>query len=100
MHRRFVEICGDPQTGESLTLHVTERDGDDVVEGFLRSSRNSYPIIRGIPRFAGSEHYTQNFGWQWNKWPRVQFESENVGRPMQGHTRNMWEKITGVVAPS
>ena len=34
---------------------------------------------------------------EWSRWPRVQFESENVGRPMQGHTTRMWERITGRV---
>jgi len=55
----------------------------------------SYPIIRGI-RFAKSEAYSKSFGYEWNKWPRVQFESENKGKPMQGHTTAMWNKITRI----
>ena len=58
-------------------------------------SGRRYPIIRGIPRFVDVEHYASSFGFEWNRWPRVQFESENVGRPMAGHTTRMWEIITG-----
>ena len=40
--------------------------------------------------------YSHSFGYQWHRWPKVQFESENVGKPMEGHTRQMWERITGI----
>jgi SAM-dependent methyltransferase len=33
---------------------------------------------------------------EWNRWPRTQFEFENIGRPMEGHTTRMWERITHV----
>lgn len=65
----------------------------------MSSSQNQYKIIRGIPRFAGFDdvnNYTNSFGYQWCKWSRLQFECENVGKPMEGHTRGMWEKITGI----
>jgi SAM-dependent methyltransferase len=55
-----------------------------------------YPIVRGIPRFVSGESYTSSFGYEWNRWPRVQFDAENIGRPMSGHTTRMWEIITGV----
>ncbi|HXE95464.1 MAG TPA: class I SAM-dependent methyltransferase [Dongiaceae bacterium] len=53
-----------------------------------------YPIINGIPRFVSKEFYSSSFGFEWRKWPRVQFESENVGRPMEGHTTRMFKAIT------
>ena len=56
----------------------------------------SYPIVRGIPRFVDQENYASSFGYEWNRWPRVQFEDENAGRPMAGHTTRMWEIITEV----
>lgn len=96
MHTDFLPLLADPETGEPLRLEATRRDGDVVIEGSLRSSRSSYPIVRGIPRFAGYEEggaYASSFGYQWNRWQRVQFEAENVGRPMEGHTRRMWERI-------
>ncbi len=35
-----------------------------------------YPVIRGIPRFVNSEFYVENFGFQWNKHKRTQFDDE------------------------
>jgi SAM-dependent methyltransferase len=98
MHISFVEYLVDPETKESLELEVTESKGDLVESGFLKSGANKYPIVRGIPRFVEfkSKNYSKSFGYQWHKWPRVQFESDNIGKPMEGHTRRMWEIIIGV----
>lgn len=98
MHVSFADHFIDPKTLEPLELEVTEKKGDFVESGFLRSVTNTYPIVNGIPRFVDfkSTNYSRSFGYQWHKWPRVQFESENIGKPMEGHTRGMWEKITGV----
>lgn len=87
-----------PETHESLELQTAVTNGEGmVVTGSLRSSSGrSYPILRGIPRFVNEECYSTSFGYEWNRWPRVQFESENVGRPMAGHTTHMWETITGI----
>lgn len=98
MRETFLPYLADPATGEPLELSVTRRDGDDVVEGVLRSSRAAYPIVRGIPRFAGHVErgaYAASFGYQWNRWKRVQFDSENQRGPMRGHTGRMWERICG-----
>jgi SAM-dependent methyltransferase len=68
-----------------------------VVSGVLiNRSGHHYPIVRGIPRFVSAEQYAESFGYEWNRWPRTQFESENVGHPMAGHTTRMWEIITDV----
>lgn len=85
-----------PETGERLQLIVDESLSNGmVISGKLVSpSGKKYPIIRGIPRFVGSEYYAASFGYEWTRWPRVQFESENIGRPMEGHTTRMWETIT------
>ncbi len=85
-----------PDTHAPLELQIHETNGAGlVVNGALVSPRGrSYPIVRGIPRFVSEECYATSFGFEWNRWPRVQFEAENVGRPMAGHTTRMWEKIT------
>lgn len=97
MQRKFLPYLQDPLTGEALDVEIFDADGENILEGALHSSTNSYPIIRGVPRFlrAGSrENYTKSFGYQWLRWPKVQFESENVGRSMEGHTSQMFQKIT------
>lgn len=101
MQVSFLEYLVDPGTKEPLRLVATERKGDLVLEGHLISRGGNYPIVRGVPRFAGLGNpadYTRSFGFQWARWARTQFESANVGRPMQGHTLRMWERITGIDA--
>lgn len=97
MHISFAEYFIDPDTNEILKLEIiSEKDGF-VEKGFFKSSQNVYPIINGIPRFVNykKENYSKSFGYQWQRWSKVQFESENIGKPMEGHTRRMWERITG-----
>lgn len=99
MNLSFLPYLVDPATGECLELFVEKRNGDSIIEGMLSSTSNKYPIVRGIPRFSGYQdkaNYTNSFGYQWNKWSKLQFESENIGKPMEGHTRGMWERITGI----
>lgn len=97
MHRRFLPYLIDPLTHEPLCLENADMHGDFIESGELRSNTHSYPIVRGVPRFAGyrEDHYAISFGYQWNRWSHIQFESENTGGPMQGYTRRMWERITG-----
>jgi len=90
-------LC-DPQTREDLILVEAVYEGDEIVSGTLVSPSHRYPITRGIPRFVRDEGYSDNFGYQWNRWARVQFEDRNVGGPMQGHTTRMFETITGFTA--
>lgn len=99
MHSKFLDLLCCPETGESLALEalVTLENGM-VWSGQLRSASGvSYPIVRGVPRFVARQKYAASFGWEWGRWPRVQFESENIGRPMAGHTTRMWDRITGTV---
>lgn len=99
MNISFLDILCDPYTLEPLSIEITERDADNVITGALLSRTNRFPIIRGIPRFnlkERSEKYTKSFGYQWNKWPYVQFEGENVNKPMEGHTSQMFQRITEI----
>lgn len=34
-----------------------------------------WPVVRGIPRFVGSEHYAGNFGFEWRRHRKTQFDS-------------------------
>lgn len=95
MLRRHLGLLCDPISREDLRLEIFVEIGEDVVEGLLHSSRSSYPITNGIPRFVRDEGYSENFGRQWERWALVQYEDENVGGPMQGWTTSMFRKITG-----
>lgn len=46
-------------------------------EGFVCFKGKNFPVVRGIPRFVGSENYTKNFGDQWNLYRDVQLDSKN-----------------------
>lgn len=95
MKKHHLNLLCDPETHADLTLTDAVYDGDDIVSGTLVSPTNQYHIVSGIPRFVRDEGYSDNFGYQWNRWARIQFEDQNVGRPMQGHTLEMFRKITG-----
>jgi SAM-dependent methyltransferase len=97
MHPQFLEYLCCPETQEPLHLDAQETRADGmIITGTLQSpSGKSYPILRGIPRFVSQELYAASFGYEWTRWPRVQFEAENANGPMAGHTTRMWEIITG-----
>jgi ubiquinone/menaquinone biosynthesis C-methylase UbiE/uncharacterized protein YbaR (Trm112 family) len=86
-------LC-DPETHANLSLEDPLYVGDEIISGTLRSPTRCYPIINGIPRFVSDDGYSDNFGYQWNRWARVQFEDQNISGPMQGHTTKMFETVT------
>ncbi|HVN96726.1 MAG TPA: methyltransferase domain-containing protein [Syntrophorhabdaceae bacterium] len=101
MHDSFIQYLCDPLTKEPLDVEIIHENDGFIFEGYLYSATNRFPIVRGIPRFSGYQEnnsYAHSFGYQWNKWAKVQFESHNVGKPMEGWTLRMWEKITTVTA--
>ncbi len=49
-------------------------------EGKLTDSEgNTFPIVNGVPRIADLDNYTKNFGVQWNKFDKTQFDRESDG---------------------
>jgi len=89
-----LDILRCPLTREELKLDVYEEHEDEIISGRLFSSKTEYPINNGIPRFIINDSYSKNFAFQWNRWAKVQFESENIGRPMAGETTRMFKAIT------
>jgi SAM-dependent methyltransferase/uncharacterized protein YbaR (Trm112 family) len=101
MHPKFLEILCCPQTGAELQLKVEEVFADGSIKSGSLTTVDGlyqYPIIKGVPRFVGKENYTNSFGYEWQKWSRVQFEAENAGGRMAGHTSRMFDAITGFSA--
>jgi len=94
MHISFIDLFVDPKNHSPLKLKIFEKCGDNIISGLFKSKEFEYPIIDGIPRFVSNNNYSSSFGFQWGKWPLIQFESENVGKPMEGHTTKMFDKIT------
>lgn len=94
MEKNLYKLLCDPETGEDLELIIEKKIGDEILKGKLVSSSNEYEIINSIPRFINKENYSNNFGWQWNKWASVQFEHSNINKPMEGYTTRMFNQIT------
>jgi len=96
MHEKYLDLLCCPTTGERLELmkEETTPNGMVVTGKLVSESGKVYPIVRGVPRFVDSEHYASSFGYEWNAWPRIQFERENEGGPLEGHTTRIWETIT------
>jgi SAM-dependent methyltransferase len=97
MHPKFLSILICPQTGQELKLisECTDDKGFIITGQLITYDGNiKYDIYNGVPRFVAKENYTSSFGYEWKKWSRIQFEDENVGKPMEGHTIKMFKAIT------
>lgn len=56
----------DPENGSNLA-----KENDSLNSG----SGRRYPIVNGIPRFVLTENYSDDFGRQWNIFPKTQLDS-------------------------
>lgn len=78
MKRRLLDLIICPDCAASLTLETTREEHGEILQGILRcSSGHSFAIVNGIPRFVDSGLYADSFGFQWNKFSRVQLDSFN-----------------------
>lgn len=71
-------VC--PECQASLALSQVERsEGDRVRSGMLTcgSCQAAFPIIDHIPRFVSSDNYARNFGLEWTKHARTQYDSHS-----------------------
>jgi SAM-dependent methyltransferase len=97
MHPKFLSILICPQTGQDLKLtsEIVDKNGA-IILGELSTidGKKRYKIHNGVPRFVSEENYTSSFGYEWKKWSRIQFEDENKGKPMEGHTLKMFTAVT------
>jgi ubiquinone/menaquinone biosynthesis C-methylase UbiE/uncharacterized protein YbaR (Trm112 family) len=78
MQKDFLEILRCPVTGSKLNLIVNEENDGRVKNGSLVCHSNTniqYPIVNYIPRFVPKSNYADNFGFQWNKFSKTQFDS-------------------------
>jgi len=100
MNAEHIKYLCCPQTGKDLILNITEEslDSDIITDSLLtEDGLYSYLIIRSIPHFVGNQYYSNSFDYEWNQFPRVQFEDENIEKPMEGHTTRMFHTITGFI---
>jgi len=69
----------------------------EIESGMLvcRSCTETFPIVRGVPRFVSSDQYVGSFSYEWNRWNQVQLdiangrtESEDTFAEKTGFTQN------------
>jgi len=63
----------------SNPIYYDPFDGSELIseQGGYRNkmSGHLYPIVNNIPRFVTKEGYTENFGFQWNRFSKTQLDS-------------------------
>ena len=66
MRSRLLQFLCCPGCGASLKANARERAGEEIIAGELAcdSCNTRIPVVRGIPRFVGSENYARSFGLQ------------------------------------
>jgi len=63
--------------GDLVIDAILKQNFDFIETGRLGCSRciEKYEIVRGIPRFVESQHYTSGFGLEWTKHAKTQYDS-------------------------
>ena len=83
MNRSLLAILACPECSGDLDLADEHIADGDIESGSLRCAgcKQSYPIVRGVPRFVPADNYSSSFGFQWNRFRRTQLDSF-TGQPI------------------
>jgi SAM-dependent methyltransferase len=78
MERKAVDWFACTECSSSLRVEASPQvqNNGTITEGQLicTSCARTFPIVRAIPRFVPSEEYAQTFGYQWNRFDRLQLD--------------------------
>ena len=77
MRKAHLKYLACPACKGNLLLAKADDQGDRIETGLLecQACPARYPIMRHIPRFVASDGYAREFGFQWTKHARTQFDS-------------------------
>jgi SAM-dependent methyltransferase len=83
-----------PKTKKPLKVEIHQLKDEEIKEGVLiePESGNKYPILNFVPRFVPPDNYSNNFGLEWNKHSRTQYD-ETSGHDVSGerfHKETHW----------
>jgi 2-polyprenyl-3-methyl-5-hydroxy-6-metoxy-1,4-benzoquinol methylase len=73
----FIQTLVCPATGQNLHLDAATSGPDDTPFLATADGKQRYPVKEGIPRFVAPENYADSFGYQWNKYAKLQLDSCN-----------------------
>ncbi|MEO5510490.1 MAG: methyltransferase domain-containing protein [Longimicrobiales bacterium] len=78
MKRSLLPLLACPECGGDLTLHAGHSHIAEIMEGSLACAActKSYPIVRGVPRFAQEQTEVQEqtaaaFGYEWTRYSEL-----------------------------
>jgi len=79
MQKKHLKYLRCPKTGSELELIIAEEEKGRIKSGTLKALEGGaeYPLIDFIPRFVDESNYANNFGDQWNRYARTQYDSES-----------------------
>lgn len=77
MNDEFLDSLICPETGQKLRLAAFPSDEKQDTALLTPDNTHHYPVVKGIPRFVPSENYADSFGYQWNKYAKLQLDSCN-----------------------
>ena len=87
----FLDLLVCPATGQKLHLSAPQPDSGQEESLVTGRSGCRYPVKQGIPRFVPSANYADSFGYQWNKYAKIQLDSFNG----TSFSRERFYSITG-----
>lgn len=78
MKERLNAILACPACHRDLRLEARDRDGEEILTGDLicTGCAKTYPIVRGVPRFVGTDEYVGNFSFEWRVHRYTQVDSK------------------------
>jgi len=90
LRERLLQYLSCPACAGAITLASAKREGEEIIEGELSctSCARSWPIARGVPRFASIEEVegdkaatAAGFGWQWTHFTQTdaKYEEQFLG---------------------
>ena len=78
MNQSAVDLFACIACGSSLRAEAnpSAANNGNIVDGQLTCTGcgKTFPIVRSMPRFVPSEEYAQSFGYQWNRFDRLQLD--------------------------
>lgn len=87
-------VCPACRSNQLILKRAEGPEPDQIETGMIecRGCGQTYPIVRGLPRFVPASNYAESFGFQWNRHARTQLDSHS-GLPIS-HER-LWAAIGG-----
>jgi ubiquinone/menaquinone biosynthesis C-methylase UbiE/uncharacterized protein YbaR (Trm112 family) len=97
MKQKLLKVLGCPKCHGVVELLAKDLvENEEIIAGTLGCHKcgSNWPIISGVPRFVPSENYASSFGYQWNRFKKVQIDSMNgvAQSERRLHAESEWKK--------